>query len=91
MASVPGSAPPFPGRVAEGSCRDEDGRPLSRPGPFTDSDSEPCRAKEPPREKSGTELRWQKKVTRLTGLGWEVGGASRPGRMGIKAGEGMGS
>ncbi len=41
MISVVASAPPRPGSVAEGSCRDAESRPLSRPGPFTDSDSDP--------------------------------------------------
>lgn len=41
MASVAASAPGRPGSVAEGSCRDAESRPLSRPGPLTDSDSDP--------------------------------------------------
>lgn len=41
MVSGPDSAPPRFGNVAEGSRR-EDASPLSLPGPFTDSDSEPC-------------------------------------------------
>lgn len=41
MASGPASAPPLFGNVADGSRRD-DASPLSLPGPFTDSDSEPC-------------------------------------------------
>lgn len=35
------SAPPLFGNVADASRR-EDASPLSLPGPFTDSDSEPC-------------------------------------------------
>lgn len=41
MVSGPDSAPPRFGNVAEGSRREE-ASPLSLPGPFTDSDSEPC-------------------------------------------------
>lgn len=41
MFSGPDSAPVLLGSVADGSRRDE-ASPLSRPGPFTDSDSEPC-------------------------------------------------
>lgn len=41
MVSGSDSAPPLLGNVAEGSRR-EDASPLSLPGPFTDSDSEPC-------------------------------------------------
>lgn len=40
MASVPGSALLL-GSVADGSRR-EDASPLSLPGPFTESESEPC-------------------------------------------------
>lgn len=41
MASGSDSAPVRLGSVADGSRRDE-ASPLSLPGPFTDSDSEPC-------------------------------------------------
>lgn len=41
MVSGSDSAPPLLGNVADGSSR-EDASPLSLPGPFTDSDSEPC-------------------------------------------------
>lgn len=41
IASGSDSAPPLLGNVADGSRR-EDASPLSLPGPFTDSDSEPC-------------------------------------------------
>lgn len=41
MVSGSDSAPPRLGNVADGSSR-EDASPLSLPGPFTDSDSEPC-------------------------------------------------
>lgn len=41
MASGSESAPPLLGNVADGSRR-EDARPLSLPGPLTESDSEPC-------------------------------------------------
>lgn len=41
MVSGSDSAPPLLGNVADGSRR-EDASPLSLPGPFTDSDSEPC-------------------------------------------------
>lgn len=41
MVSGPDSAPGRLGSVADGSRRDE-ASPLSLPGPFTDSDSEPC-------------------------------------------------
>lgn len=41
MVSGSDSAPPRLGNVADGSRREE-ASPLSLPGPFTDSDSEPC-------------------------------------------------
>lgn len=41
MVSGSFSAPPLLGNVADGSRR-EDASPLSLPGPFTESDSEPC-------------------------------------------------
>lgn len=41
MVSGSDSAPPLLGNVADASRR-EDASPLSLPGPFTDSDSEPC-------------------------------------------------
>lgn len=41
MVSGSDSAPPLFGNVADASRR-EDASPLSLPGPFTDSDSEPC-------------------------------------------------
>ena len=44
MVSGSDSAPPLLGNVADGSRR-EDASPLSLPGPFTDSDSEPCGSK----------------------------------------------
>lgn len=44
MFSGSESAPTLLGNVAEGSRRD-DASPLSLPGPFTDSDSEPYRFK----------------------------------------------
>lgn len=40
MVSGSESAAPLLGKVADGSTRD-DASPLSLPGPFTDSDSEP--------------------------------------------------
>lgn len=77
MVSGPDSAPARLGRVADGSRRDE-ASPLSLPGPFTDSDSEPYGSTAATRMEGETVGKSEKEEEIKGQKMWQVGWSEQP-------------